>query len=196
MSNSNANMKDDRNRISKILLAFYWLLLIMSVVVIGKLIYIQFGWEPDQERLHLFIPNSKKVAIKPERGEIKDCNGNVLASSTPLYTIRMDCQIQKAEMQNGPIPMGKDTLSEDKWRKLAKATCDALPALVDGNTTADEYYNEIILNRDSKDRRGRRNVKLITGIDHSTLLKIQKLPLFRLPQRFSGMMTDKRESRK
>ena len=196
MSRENGNRKEDKNRISKILLAFYWLLLILSVVVIAKIIHIQFAWEPDAERLHLFIPNSKKVEIRPERGEIKDCNRKILASSTPIYTIRMDCQIQKAEMQNGPIHMGNDTLSEHQWRQLARETCNALPKLVGGETTADQYYDRIILNRDSKDKPGRRDVKLISGIDHSTLLKVKKLPLFRLPPRISGMMIDKRGSRK
>ena len=92
--------------------------------------------------------------------------------------------------------MGKDSLTEAIWRRLAKESCSKLPEIVGGNTTADEYYNTIILNRESNNRPGRRNVKLIKDIDHSTLLKVKQLPLFRLSPRFSGMMTDSRDSRK
>lgn len=196
MNRRETNRKEDRNRISKILLGFYWFLLVISLAIIGRIIHIQFGWEPDPDTLEHFTPRNRMVEVQPDRGEIMDCNRKVLASSTPLYTIRMDCQIQKRELEKGAIPMGKDSLTEAGWRKLAKETCDRLPDIVGGSTTGKEYYDTIIENRDSKDKHGRRNVKLIMGIDHSTLLKVRKLPLFRLKSRFSGMMTDKKESRK
>ncbi|MBE6215455.1 MAG: PASTA domain-containing protein [Bacteroidales bacterium] len=196
MKRQNSNIPEDRNRISKILLVFYWVLLFASVAVIAKIIYIQYIWEPDPQTLENFIPKNEKVEIKPERGDIMDCNRRLLASSTPLYTIRLDCQIQKKEMAKGAIQMGRDTLTEEIWRRLARETCDRLPEIVGGSTTAKEYYDLILINRDSKDRRGRRNVKFIKDIDHSTLLKIKQLPLFRLSPRFSGMMTDVRDARK
>lgn len=196
MKKTDTNRREDKNRISKILLVFYWCLLGLSLIVIARLVHIQFGWEPDSGTLEHFTPKNRMVEIKPDRGEIMDCNRKVLASSTPVYTIRMDCQIQKRELEKGSIPMGKDSLTEAKWRKLAEETCNRLPAIVGGTTTAAEYLNTILINRDSKDRRGRRNVKLIRNIDHSTLLKIKQLPLFRLNSRFSGMMVDKKESRK
>lgn len=192
----NQNTYEDKNRISKILLVFYWILLFASVVVILRIAYIQFFWEPDAQTLENFVPKNEKVTLKPERGDIMDCNRRILASSTPLYTIRLDCQIQKREMADGAIQMGRDTLNEDIWRRYAKESCDRLPEIVGGKTTADEYYNTIILNRESNNRPGRRNVKLIQNIDHSTLLKVKQLPLFRMGRRFSGMMVDTTDSRK
>ena len=90
MKRQNSNIPEDRNRISKILLVFYWVLLFASVAVIAKIIYIQYIWEPDPQTLENFIPKNEKVEIKPERGDIMDCNRRLLASSTPLYTIRLD----------------------------------------------------------------------------------------------------------
>lgn len=196
MERQNLNTYEDKNRISKILLVFYWVLLLASIAVICKIAYIQFIWEPDAQTLENFVPSNRKVEIKPERGDILDCNGRLLASSTPLYTIRLDCQIQKRELENGAIQMGRDTLTEAIWRQYAKESCAKLPEIIGGDMTADDYYNTIIINRDSKDRRGRRNVKLIRDIDHSTLLKVKQLPLFRLKPRFSGMMLDTVDSRK
>lgn len=196
MSRRDPNIPEDKNRISKILLTFYWGLLVLSLVVILRIINIQFVWEPDAGTLEHFTPKNRMVELKPDRGDIMDCNRRVLASSTPLYTIRMDCQILKRELAKSAIPMGRDSLTEAGWRKLARETCDRLPAIVGGNKTADDYYNTITINRDSKDKKGRRNVKLIQDIDHSTLLKVKQLPLFRLKTRFSGMMIDKKESRK
>ena len=196
MRGQNSNTPEDKNRISKILLAFYWALLLLSCVVIGKIIYIQYIWEPPQQSIENFTPNNESVEVKPERGNIMDCNRKLLASSTPLYTIRLDCQIQKEELAKKAIKMGKDSLTEDLWRKYAKQSCEKLPEIVGDGRTADDYYNLIILNRDSNTRPGRRDVKFITDIDHSTLLKIKELPLFRLKQRFSGMKVKSVDSRK
>ena len=196
MRGQNSNTPEDKNRISKILLAFYWALLLLSCVVIGKIIYIQYIWEPPQQSIENFTPNNESVEVKPERGNIMDCNRKLLASSTPLYTIRLDCQIQKEELAKKAIKMGKDSLTEDLWRKYAKQSCEKLPEIVGDGRTSDDYYNLIILNRDSNTRPGRRDVKFITDIDHSTLLKIKELPLFRLKQRFSGMKVKSVDSRK
>ena len=196
MRGQNSNTPEDKNRISKILLVFYWALLLLSCVVIGKIIYIQYVWEPPKQSIENFTPNNESVEVKPERGDIMDCNRKLLASSTPLYTIRLDCQIQKEELEKKTIKMGKDSLTEELWRKYAKQSCEKLPEIVGDGRTADDYYDLIILNRDSKTRPGRRDVKFITDIDHSTLLKIKELPLFRLKQRFSGMKVKSVDSRK
>ena len=168
MERQNLNNYEDKNRISKILLVFYWVLLVASVAVICKIAYIQFIWSPDEQTLENFIPKNEKAVIKPERGDIMDCNRKLLASSTPLYTIRLDCQIQKRELEKGPIQMGKDSLTEEIWRRLAKESCSRLPEIVGGARTADDYYNTIILNRESNNRPGRRNVKFIKDIDNET----------------------------
>ena len=116
MSRRDPNIPEDKNRISKILLTFYWGLLVLSLVVILRIINIQFVWEPDAGTLEHFTPKNRMVELKPDRGEIMDCNRRVLASSTPLYTIRMDCQILKRELAKSAIPMGRDSLTEAGWR--------------------------------------------------------------------------------
>ncbi len=196
MGRQNSNIPEDKNRISKILLIFYWALLLLSCIVIGRIFYIQFIWEPPTQSIENFTPHNTSVEIKPERGDIMDCNRKLLASSTPLYTIRLDCQIQRSELEKHAIKMGKDSLTESSWRRLARETCDLLPEIIGDGRTADDYYNLIILNRESNTRPGRRDVKFLTDIDHSTLLKVKQLPLFRLPTRLSGMKLKSHDSRK
>ena len=196
MERQNSNIPEDKNRISKILLVFYWALLFLSCIVIGRIIYIQYIWEPPTQSIENFTPMNTSVEIKPERGDIMDCNRRLLASSTPLYTVRLDCQIQKKELEKRPIKIGKDSLTESSWRRLAKETCEQLPAIIGDGKTADDYYNLIILNRESNTRPGRRDAKFLTDIDHSTLLKVKQLPLFRLPARLSGMKVKSVDSRK
>lgn len=195
MSTQN-NIDKDKNRISKVLWVFYCVLLAASLVAIGRIIYLQYIWEPDAQTLKYFTPQSKRAVVKPERGEILDCNGKILASSTPLYTIRLDCQIQKKELAKGTIYFGKDSLTEGIWRQKAWESCKKLPEITGEGKSVEEYYNTIVINRDSNDKPGRRNVKFIKNIDHSTLMKIRRLPLFSMPRRLSGMMLDTTDSRK
>jgi len=186
----------DRHRVSKTLWTIYCLFLIASVVVIGKIIYLQTVWEPDKKTLGYFTPDNHQESIKPERGTITDCNGKLLAISTPLYTVHMDCHILKRELSRKKVKVGKDSITERDWRKMAMDMCRQLPSIINDGRTADDFYNLIILNRDSNTRKGRRNVLIVKGIDHSTLLKMKKLPLYRHGKYVSGMKESKEEARK
>lgn len=196
MAKKETMTNNDGHRISKTLWTLYCFFLITSLVVIGKIVYIQYVWEPDQETLKWFTPENSKEAVKPERGTIKDCNGRLLAISTPLYSIHMDCHILKKELAKGKVKVGKDSITERDWRQMAMKMCSMLPDIIQDGRTADDFYNTIITNRDSNKKSGRRNVPLIKDIDHSTLLKLRKLPLYRHGKYISGMKESKEEARK
>lgn len=196
MADKMRNNVEDKHRVSKILWTLYCLFLVASLAVIVKIIYIQSIWEPDVQTIQEFLPDNKKEIVKPERGNVLDCNGKLLATSTPLYTVRMDCQIQKNELLGKKIKVGKDSITERDWRNMAMEMCRQLPDIVQDGRTADDFYNLIIENRDSKTKSGRRNVLLIKDIDHSTLLKLRQLPLYRHGRNISGMKEHKEEARK
>ena len=75
-------------------------LCLFSLFVIGKIIVIQFvdgdKWEQKVERLTTDLRE-----ITPVRGNIYADNGNMLATSVPIYQIRMD--------------MRADALTEEKF---------------------------------------------------------------------------------
>ena len=185
-----------KHRVSKILWALYCVLLFISLVTIVKIICIQYSWEPDQKKLKHFTSDRHQETIKPERGSITDCNGKILAISTPLYTIHMDCHILKKELAAGKIKIGKDSINEDGWRKLAWEMCMGLPALIDDGRTAKDFYDTILSYRDSNTKPGRKNVLIAKGIDHSTLLKINQLPLHKYGKYKSGLKVSREETRK
>ena len=81
MKNKGIHTDDNRHRISRGLWTVYCLFLLLSVIIIGKIIYIQFIWEPDQKTLSYFTPDNHMEKIKPERGTITDHNGRLLAIS-------------------------------------------------------------------------------------------------------------------
>ena len=109
----------ENRRPSRVLMYFYLFFLVMSFIVVGKIYFIQNGWEPNPKFVKEFIPQKHLEKILPREGTIMDHEGRVLAISTPLYNIFMDCCVQKEHYANDK-KNGKE--KEDKW--LAKA--DAL----------------------------------------------------------------------
>ena len=186
--------KREANRVSKILWVLYCLFLVLSVVLIVKISYLQFTWEPDQALVKYFQPKRYRQIEKPERGAIMDCKGKLLAISTPMYNINMDCTVRKEEFEMAKTARKRDSLEKD-WKAKAWRLSQELPkVLVKDGKNADYYYNLIISNRDS-DLKGRKNVPITKNIDHETYLRLKELPLFNEGQFKSGMIKKEIETR-
>ena len=185
------NITDNIDRTRVFLLIFTAIFFCLGLFVIGKIIYIQFIWDMPQNSLEEFIPNYEETIIKPERGDILDRNGKILASSSPFYSLRMDCCIHADILLQGKkIKVGKDSINEKGWRELAWKMCQELPKVIEGGKTAEEYYSLIIKNREGKVE-GRRNVEIASGISHSQMNIIRTLPLIRHGRNVSGMKEEK-----
>ena len=196
MAQQKKNTEEKIDRTSLILLVIYAFFFALSIVIIGKIFYIQFIWDMPKNSLEEFIPNYEKTIIKPERGDIIDCNGKLLASSAPFYSLRMDCCIQAdILMQGKKIKVGKDSINEQGWREMAWKMCQELPKIAKNGKTAEEYYSLIIKNRESTTLSGRRNVEFVNNLTHSEMLQIRTLPLIRHGRNVSGMKEEKSQKR-
>ena len=179
---------------SILLWVFYCVFLALSVAITIKIIVLQFGWEPDAEFVKYFQPKHEQVITKPDRGAILDRNGKLLAISTPMYNINMDCTVRKEEFAKMKDTSKRDSLEKD-WKRKAKLLSKELPkVLAKDGKDADYYYNLIINNRDS-DLKGRKNVPISKNVDHQTYLKLKALPLFNEGQFKSGMIKTEIETR-
>ena len=187
--------EEDKHRISRILWFLYCSFLVLSAILIFRIINIQYFWEPDPDTVEYFQPRRFEKKTKPERGAIMDKNGKLLAISTPLYNINMDCAVLKEEFRTGKTARETDSL-EREWRNKLRQLCNELPkVLAKDGQTADYYYNLIMRNRESETLRGRRNVPITKNIDHNTYLKLCELPLFKEGQYKSGMIKTEVDTR-
>lgn len=187
-------IRKKRDRVSATLWGLYCLFLLLSVTLIIKICIIQFSWEPDQDLVRYFQPKRYKQIEKPERGAILDHNGKLLAISTPMYNINMDCTVRKEEFEGAKTERRRDSL-EKNWKSKAWQLSRELPkVLAKDGKSADYYYNLIISNRESN-LRGRKNVPIAKNIDHQTYLKLKELPLFDEGQFKSGMIKTEIETR-
>ena len=194
METNRGIQKRKTDRVSMILWVLYCFFLALSAALIVKIVVLQFAWEPDQELVRYFQPKRYQQIRKPERGAIMDCNGKLLAISTPMYNINMDCTVRKEEFAMAKTARRRDSLENDWKAKAWKLSRELPKVLAKDGKTADYYYNLIISNRESN-LKGRKNVPIAKGIDHQTYLQLKQLPLFNEGQFKSGMIKTEIETR-
>ena len=183
--------KEDKEirRASNVLSAFHVVFLIIAIAAVTKIVITQYFWEPDPEYLHYFQPRKKKMDIDPDRGAIIDHNGNLLAMSTPMYNIYMDCYVLKeahdADTRNG-------AKNEEEWVGKAKKLAVMLPQVLKEEGKDEAYYNTLIFNGR---RNKRRYVPIAKNIDYDVLTELKKLPLYNEKQHKGGLIVEKVETR-
>ncbi len=178
-----------KRRASNVLTAFNIIFLLVAIVIIFKIFVLQYVWEPDPRFVNYFKPDRERQIIEPERGAILDRNGKLLAMSTPLYNVYMDCYVMK-EAHNKDKEDG--ARKEAEWIESAKKLASELPAVLkDEGRTADHYRSLILEGRKNR----KRYVPIVKGIDHGKLLELEKLTLFNRGRFYSGMVVEKVETR-
>lgn len=177
-------------RISRLLRRMYWVFLALSIWVIFKIIYIQTGWEPRQDIEKNFIPRRFQEKEKPERGAILDHNGNLLAISTPIYDIFMDCTVRREEFE-GKTKEKHDTL-ENEWLAKADLLSRELPKVLAKDGKTYEYYRDLIISNRAS---GGKYVPITKNIDHSTYLALRSLPLYNEGQNAGGIIVEEHDNR-
>ena len=170
-----------RDKIGMTLYILYLLFLFMAIVIVVRIAHIQLFYKPDNSLSKYLRPKSIKENIEPTRGAIIAHDGRLLAMSTPMYQIYMDCTVLKAKNNKS---------EETKWRSKARELAKSLSQIYKDKSVA-EYYKIIITGRE----RGSRYVKIGKPIDHEILQSIKRLPLFNEGQYKGGIIIQKNDTR-
>ena len=183
---SQNSTKKERDRIGMILYYLYAAFLILAAVMVVRIAWIQWGWKPSKEIVKYFRPVSEKSVIYPERGAIIGNDGKLLAISTPMYELFMDCTVRKEYFES----KGKDGKKmESEWQAKAKEFSKGLAAEM--GTDGENYWKMIEKGR--KD--GNKYLRLGHPVDRETLLRLQQLPLMNEGQYRSGVIVRKKDTR-
>jgi cell division protein FtsI (penicillin-binding protein 3) len=180
---------NDKLKTSKILWYMYWGVILASIVLIIQIIHLKVFWEPRPTTEHYFRPRNRKEILKPERGAILDHNGKLIAVSTPMYNIAIDCTVMK-ESYARDKEKGKQ--KEKEWKEKACRLAQELPAVLakDGKDAA--YYRKLILDGRSQNKQ---YVPITKGINHNTLVKLKTLPLFNQDKNTGGLIVERMDTR-
>jgi len=167
-------MKGDNKIISKAYVVFI-LICLFSVFIIGKILFIQFvDGEKWQSKVAHITTDLREIT--PVRGNIYADNRNMLATSVPIYEIRMD--------------MAAEGLSEKDYYANIDSLCFALHKLF-GDKSASAYKAGFTKARAN----GNRYYLVKANVDYEQMQKARKFPIWRRGRFQSGVIFEKRTVR-
>lgn len=189
MARKNNSGYKKKDRMSQIIYIFYVLSLVAFAVITVRIIVIMTTYKPDPRIARYLRPVSQKEVLKPKRGNIYDCNGKLLAASTPMYQVTMDCTVQK-DRYAAMTKDGEGKKMEAEWRQKARQLSEGLSRIY-GDKSADEYYRTIIRNREN----GKKYMRIGHQVNYDTLQLVRALPLFNEGQFKGGMRYEMKDTR-
>jgi cell division protein FtsI (penicillin-binding protein 3) len=151
-------------------------LTVLGFIIIGRAFYIMTAkrqyWTEVADRL-----KRDSVVVKPNRGNILSCDGQLMASSIPEYQIFMD--YQAAAFEDG------DSL----WLDKLDSICDGL-AQIFPSKTAEEFKVHLEEGRHKVTKNGSKGARhwpiWKRRIKYGTYMEVKKLPFFNMPKYKSG----------
>lgn len=185
--NKEIEEKRKKDRTGVILSVLHFAALCLAVILVLRIIYIQVIYRPDPALEKYLTSPVRKDRTDPVRGSILAKDGRLLASSTPMYQIYMDCTVMK---ENFDSKGREGEIKEKEWLDKARKLSQGL-ASVYKDRTADEYYRLISRGR----REGKKYVRIGHQIDYSVLKEVEQLPLFNEGSYKGGMIVEKIDTR-
>ncbi len=167
-------------------MAIAFVLTLLGIAVIGKAFYIMTAkkqyWTEVANRL-----KRDSVSVKPNRGNILSCDGQLMASSIPEYKIYMDFQA---------AAFVKD---DSLWLAKVDSLCDGLNKIFP-TITAHEFRVWLEKGRAKVNKNGTvgaRHWPIWTRrINYNTYCQVKSLPFFDMPKYKSGFHEEEFNSRR
>lgn len=167
-------MKGENNIISKAYIVFI-AICIFSLLIVGKILYIQFvNGEKWQSKVAHITTDLREIT--PVRGNIYADNRNMLATSVPIYEIRMD--------------MRAEGLSDEDYFQNIDSLCASLSKLF-GDKSASAYKAGFTKARAA----GNRYYRVKSNVDYDQVQKAQNFPIWKRGRFKSGVIFEKRTIR-
>jgi cell division protein FtsI (penicillin-binding protein 3) len=172
------------------------LLTMIGVAVLGKAGYTMTAYKSYWDTV-AFRQQKDSVKVRPNRGNILSCDGQLLASSIPEYKIFMDYQ-----------PGGNsDTLWQRKrdsiWRTDLDSLCNGLHKIFPEwtaeqfKTRLEQGRTKVIVNSKGEKTIGARHWWVWPRrISYSTFCEVKQLPIFNLPANKGGFHEEKFDARR
>ena len=84
-------------RMKKKLLLVFFVIVMVLIALIGRIIYIQHVKGATYERIVLSQQEYDSETIPYRRGDILDAKGTILATSTDVYNLILDCKVMTSK---------------------------------------------------------------------------------------------------
>ena len=156
---------------------------LMFLVVVGRIFKLQ---TTERDKWLSLVENreANQKPIPAIRGNIYDCDGRLLATSIPQYSIHMDTRVEALHMDDGAL-----------FWTYVDSIAEGLSRIV-GDQTKEQYRERMVKAYTSKRRRDR-DVRLSAErISYTQLKEIKELPLVKRGVYKSGFYTENLNLRK
>ena len=154
-------------------------MIILAAAVVGKALYIMTAkhdyWMKVAER-----QKKDSVTVKPNRGNILSCTGQLMASSLPEFKVFMDfVALRQAE-------------NDSLWTVKEDSICEGLHKIFP-EESAQEFKKRL---NEGRQKQKRHWAIYNSRIDYNTFTEIKELPVFRLNPNKSGFHWEEYNARK
>jgi len=170
--------KFDNDRVMPRYMIIAVVLTLVGFAVVGKAFYIMTAkkqyWTDVADRL-----KRDSVSVKPKRGNILSCDGQLMASSIPEYKIYMDFKAGGEE---------KDSIWQEKVDSICMGLHEIFP-----QKTAEEFKQHM---EEGHKKMSQHWPIWPRRIDYNTYTEVKQLPLFRLPKYKSGFHEEEFNARR
>ena len=151
-------------------------LTLIGFAVVGKAMYIMTAkkdyWTQVADRL-----KRDSVSVKPGRGNILSCDGQLMASSIPEYKVYMDFQAGRDDSIHA---QEQDSIWEEKIDSICEGLSQIFPS-----KTAEEFKTHLIAGKKRVLKNGKEGARHYPiwprRIDYNTFCEVRKLPIFKEP---------------
>lgn len=173
-------MKDKERRLrplqssDSVMAAFWGLFILAGLALCCTLIVKVVTYREDEKFGPYLMPQNSSSVLTPVRGNILDCKGRILATSTLIYDVHMDCSVQV------------DTLWDNNVRQLAEGLAQVL-----GGKSAQGYLNMLTEAR----KTGKKFLFIGNGISQTDINRIRVLPIFREGRYHGGYLENRNQTR-
>ena len=153
----------------------YFMMALFALIIVGKVVYIQFV-EGDYWREQHRNSTLRYMTIEAARGDILADDGRLLATSVPVYEIRMD--------------LSRQVLSDDIFIQGLDSLCRALSNLFRDRTPS-QYRSELLKARENQER----YFLIKRNVSYNQLLQLREFPIYRLGRFKGGLIVNERTRR-
>ena len=167
------------------------LLTVVGLAIIGKAFYIMTAkkqyWTEVADRL-----KRDSVSVKPRRGNILSCDGQLMATSIPEYKVYMDFQ---AGTDDSLGLARRDSLWEEKMDSICTGLNEIFPT-----RSAAEFKAHLLEGKAKVTKSGKAGARHWAiwprRIDYNTFCEVRKLPIFNLPVGKGGFHSEEFNARR
>jgi cell division protein FtsI (penicillin-binding protein 3) len=151
-------------------------LTLIGFAVVGKAMYIMTAkkdyWTQVADRL-----KRDSVSVRPSRGNILSCDGQLMASSIPEYKVYMDFQAGRDDSIHAHK---QDSI----WEEKIDSICEGLSQIFPSKTAA-EFKTHLMEGKKRVLKNGKEGARHYPiwprRIDYNTFCEVRKLPIFKEP---------------